>query len=82
MHHYFPALYFGVLTIGIVFDMFTFRMKPYGRVILAGIIMAASLYIFIQFAPISYGTELSKEQCEKLKWSKKWDLSWYFRSGD
>ncbi|CAG8460135.1 1553_t:CDS:10 [Acaulospora morrowiae] len=31
LHHYFPSLYFAILLIGVGFDLFTFRLSPYGN---------------------------------------------------
>ncbi|KAI8808004.1 Dolichyl-phosphate-mannose-protein mannosyltransferase-domain-containing protein [Cladochytrium replicatum] len=73
LHHYFPALYFSILTFAAIFDIATFRLPQSTRSLLALLIVVAAVYVFIQFAPLTYGTPMTKAHCEKIKWLSRWD---------
>lgn len=75
LHHYFPALYFGILLTACVFDAATTSVKRLPKCII-GIVCAVIIFTgFIMYAPITYGTEMSKGTCAMLKLRSKWDFN-------
>lgn len=77
LHHYFPALYFSILTFASVFDLVTSTMSPRRRIQVAAVIMALSIWTFAHFSPLAYGNPWTKKHCMSAKWLKTWDFSCY-----
>ena len=76
LHHYFPALYFSILTFGLTLDLFIKNRKGLIQGAIIFSLLVICIKLFIDFAPISYGFNLEKSACEKLVWSDKWGLNW------
>ncbi len=76
LHHYFPALYFGILLSGSIFDLATARLTSLRRVQLAIFFTAAAVATWYNLSPIAYGEKWTKEQCERSKWLASWDYPW------
>ncbi|RHZ75364.1 hypothetical protein Glove_216g188 [Diversispora epigaea] len=74
LHHYFPALYFAVLLVGVGFDLFTFRLSNRKKMICALIIISISITIFYMFSPLTYGGKWTKSSCKSMKWIDTWDF--------
>ncbi|BFZ64618.1 Dolichyl-phosphate-mannose--protein mannosyltransferase 1 [Saitoella coloradoensis] len=76
LHHYFPALYFGILTLCQGWDFFTKKFLGNAQARSAATILAllASAYVFSIYMPLSYGGPWTKAQCEKSKLMKTWDF--------
>ena len=74
LHHYLPSYYFGILFLGCLVDGVILRKFPGLRVVFYGISSAVLLYVFLQFAPLSYGLSMSREHCMSLKWLPSWDF--------
>ncbi|KAF0388611.1 PMT-domain-containing protein [Gigaspora margarita] len=74
LHHYFPSLYFAILLIGIIFDLFTHKLSSRYKLIIAIIFLVASVYVFTIFSPIIYGGSWTKSDCQKAKWISTWDF--------
>ncbi|KAI9846173.1 MAG: Protein O-mannosyltransferase 2 [Sclerophora amabilis] len=75
VHHYYPALYFAILTFGFVTDHST---RFLSRNIQWGIHLAMYALIiglFILFSPIVFGMEGSSTQWRYLKWFEKWRIT-------
>ncbi|KAI8904782.1 Dolichyl-phosphate-mannose-protein mannosyltransferase-domain-containing protein [Gorgonomyces haynaldii] len=72
IHHYFPALYIGILLTGAMFELFL-RFKSLQLVVLAGLTLAV-ISLFYLYAPITYGFEMSQALCQRLKLRSKWDF--------
>lgn len=78
VHHYYPALYFAILTTGFVVDWWT---RPLSRMdkrvewaVYAGLyILIAGL--FYLFRAIVFGMVGSNKQWSHLKWFPKWRIS-------
>ncbi|KAJ3116083.1 hypothetical protein HDU96_010458 [Phlyctochytrium bullatum] len=73
LHHYFPALYFAILLLGGLFEVFTIRYEPRHRWIIVGVVLFVVFWVFWDLSPLVYGTEMSRRRCERIKWSKHWD---------
>ena len=75
LHHYFPALYFSILTFASVFDLVTSSLRPRLRLQVAGGIAVVAIWSYLYFSPLAYGNQWTRRQCEKAKWLKTWDFS-------
>ncbi|KAF7300996.1 Glycosyltransferase family 39 protein [Mycena indigotica] len=75
LHHYFPALYFGVLLFASVFDLATSTLRPRVRLQIAAVLIILAIWNFSHFSPLAYGTQWTKSKCNSAKWLKTWDFS-------
>ncbi|KAJ3390226.1 hypothetical protein HDU84_007796 [Entophlyctis sp. JEL0112] len=75
LHHYFPALYFAILTVGVVFEIFTHKLSRPSRMILAGGFLAIVFIVYLDFSPLAYGESYDDiwHHCERIKWGNHWD---------
>ncbi|KAJ1570056.1 hypothetical protein HK096_003834 [Nowakowskiella sp. JEL0078] len=67
------ALFYSILLFGALFDFATHRLTPASRSLIAVVIGIVAIWMFWQFSPLTYGTGMSKEHCEWIKWKKTWD---------
>lgn len=77
LHHYFPALYFSILTLCGVWDFVTSPLRPRVQFYLVVLFTASAIMTFAYFSPLAYGGQWTKAKCESAKWLKTWDFSWY-----
>jgi len=82
LHHYFPALYFAIITLCQVFDFqisrfkigsLTFKDKPIVGMSAATVFMALSVVVFVLYAPLTYGNQWTKSECNRVKLFDTWD---------
>ena len=81
LHHYFPALYFAIITFCQVYDFATNRITSLhlkerpaiGRSGVA-IFLATSIVAFTLYAPLSYGNPWTQSACNKVKLLNTWDF--------
>ena len=80
LHHYFPALYFAILTLCQVYDFGANRISALGlqkrpAVGRGGIVafLAISIVAFTIYAPLSYGNPWTRDSCNKAKLFDTWD---------
>lgn len=80
LHHYFPALYFGIAAFCQIFDFTTHRIKSLGLGgkpalgwILATVMLALSVVAFGLYQPLAYGNQWTKSSCKAVKLFKGWD---------
>lgn len=84
LHHYFPALYFGVIAFTQTFDYLTVRvpamfvkdkaraplsLNRVGAVALLGLSIAS----FVLYAPLAYGNSWTQAECKRVKLFDSWD---------
>lgn len=74
LHHYFPALYYAILLIGIGFDLVTIRLKTRNRYIVAVMFLFVAIYVFSLFSPLTYSNPWTKKECHGVKWLNTWDF--------
>ncbi|KAI8621212.1 Dolichyl-phosphate-mannose-protein mannosyltransferase-domain-containing protein [Chytriomyces sp. MP71] len=55
LHHYLPALYFSILSVGVSFDVATRKTSNQSRQIICGIVLVVVFLGFVDFSPLSYG---------------------------
>ncbi|KAF9438498.1 hypothetical protein BGZ76_007480 [Entomortierella beljakovae] len=73
LHHYLPALYFGILLFSVTFDI-VLKFFPRKVRLLAMVLVASiAIYVFQMYAPLVYGLEWTKSQCEASKMLRTWD---------
>ncbi|KAF8905795.1 Dolichyl-phosphate-mannose-protein mannosyltransferase-domain-containing protein [Gymnopilus junonius] len=75
LHHYFPALYFGILLSCGIFDLLTSTLRPRVRLQIAAVLMVLAIWNFQHLSPLAYGSPWTKAKCESAKWLKTWDFS-------
>ncbi|PLN82153.1 PMT-domain-containing protein [Aspergillus taichungensis] len=81
LHHYFPALYFALMTLCQEFDFLANRIQKLGMPsrpaigkVLAGAFLAASIFTFTLYAPLAYGNPWTQDACRKVKLLGGWDF--------
>ncbi|KAI8367622.1 glycosyltransferase family 39 protein [Radiomyces spectabilis] len=74
LHHYLPALYFATLVLAVGFDLALTRLPEGGRLLVTLGVCVAIIATFHSFAPITYGTDWTKEACEAAHWLPTWDF--------
>lgn len=81
LHHYFPALYFAVMAFCQLFDFITARIPSSGvqkstifNRVGAVVILAVSVAAFTLFAPLAYGNQWTKAECNRVKLFTTWDF--------
>lgn len=67
IYHYLPALGFALLGLGLLLD----RCGRHARWLTAAL-LALGAAAFVYFAPLSYGTEITREQFEARIWMPSW----------
>lgn len=81
LHHYFPALYFAILTLSQEFDFLANRIKSLGLPskpvigkLLMGVFLGLSIFTFTVYSPITYGNPWTQDACRKVKLVSSWDF--------
>ncbi|CAO3571689.1 unnamed protein product [Mortierella alpina] len=77
LHHYLPALYFAILMLCVTFDL-ACRFIP-NRYRLAALLVVSTIAILVfrARAPLTYGSQWTRSQCEGSKMLKTWDYDCY-----
>jgi dolichyl-phosphate-mannose-protein mannosyltransferase len=66
LYHYLPALIFAILGIGLLLDRIDHKRM------LGTILLAASIFGFLYFAPLTYGIPVSKAAMSRMFWFDGW----------
>ncbi|KAF3907853.1 hypothetical protein ABW20_dc0103402 [Dactylellina cionopaga] len=80
LHHYFPALFFGIIAVCQAWDFVFTRLKvlgvrdkpSIGMLATVGY-LGASIVVFWLYSPIAYGNQWTKAECNRVKLLGKWD---------
>lgn len=78
VHHYYPALYFAILTMGFVVDWMTRPLARKDKRIewaVYGVLYAGIIFLFWLFRAIVFGMEGSHTQWRHLKWLNSWRIT-------
>ncbi|KAJ2959469.1 hypothetical protein NQZ79_g5063 [Umbelopsis isabellina] len=75
LHHYMPALYFGILAFAATFDLLTRNLQPGKKFSIATMFITVVIAVFLVYSPLTYGTNWSKDSCIRSKIMEKWDYS-------
>ncbi|KAF9927583.1 hypothetical protein FBU30_003048 [Linnemannia zychae] len=73
LHHYLPALYFAILLFSVTFDLVCRFIPNRVRMIAVILIAAIAIYTFRIRAPLTYGSEWTRPECEASKILSTWD---------
>ncbi|KAI8610812.1 Dolichyl-phosphate-mannose-protein mannosyltransferase-domain-containing protein [Chytriomyces sp. MP71] len=79
-HHYLPAFSFSVLFAVAYIDANRSRIERMVGVnarILVGAYISVVAAVFVEFAPLTYGWDISLEEVRRRAWLKTWDLRGY-----
>lgn len=79
VHHYYPALYFAILTAGFVLDWMTRPLARTGRKsiewALFAVLYAVTTGLFVLFRAVVFGMQGSHTQWRHLRWFEKWTIT-------
>jgi len=78
VHHYYPALYFAILTAGFVIDWFTRPLARKDKRVEWGVYFlwyAGVIGMFVLFRAITFGMEGNNRQWSHLKWFSTWRIT-------
>ncbi|TPX35203.1 dolichyl-phosphate-mannose---protein mannosyltransferase [Synchytrium endobioticum] len=67
LHHYFPALYFSILLLAACFDLLASKSPRSLKYLAVLILTCISSYVYIRYAPMTYGLHMDPNHCESLK---------------
>jgi dolichyl-phosphate-mannose-protein mannosyltransferase len=72
--YYIPALYFGILLIGVTFEYIHFKNLRLGQIV-SFVSVLAALWFYSTLSPITFASSWTSESCEAAaKWSQWWDF--------
>ncbi|TPX33342.1 dolichyl-phosphate-mannose---protein mannosyltransferase [Synchytrium microbalum] len=76
LHHYFPALYFALISFAFVIDHISIRLVPnwWSRTIIMSAIGALAIANFVYFAPLSFGFNVPAADMKGREWISAWNL--------
>ena len=74
-HHYYPALWFSIISAGFCVDWVTSRMRKDLQWGVYMILYAATIGLFWLFRAICFGMEGSSTQWKHLKWFEQWRIT-------
>ncbi|KAI9750802.1 MAG: hypothetical protein M4579_006303 [Chaenotheca gracillima] len=75
VHHYYPALYFAILTFGFVTDHLTRPLSRNAQWGVHAVLYGITIGLFILFLPISWGMVGPSSQWSHLKWFEGWKMT-------
>lgn len=78
VHHYYPALYFAILTMGFVVDWFTRPLARHNKAAewaVYGLLYSITVGLFVLFRAVVFGMEGSNTQWKHLKWFENWKIT-------
>jgi len=75
VHHYYPALYFAILTAGFVIDWTTRGWRKQLQWALFLVLYAVVIGLFVLFRAISFGMVGPSKQWAHLKWFSTWRIT-------
>lgn len=75
VHHYYPALYFAILTFGFCVDWLTRPLNLTLRSAVYGTLYIAIIALFIHFRAIVFGMEGPNQQWAHLNWLSRWRIA-------
>ena len=78
VHHYYPALYFAILTMGFMMDWFTKPLQRKDKKLewaVYSVLYIAVIGLFWTFRAIVFGMEGDNKQWRHLRWFDKWRIT-------
>src|SRR6266498_1558152 len=75
VHHYYPALYFAILTAGFCVNWFTQKLSGKYQWAVHGVLYVGVITLFILFRAIVFGMQGPNTQWRYLKWFDSWRIT-------
>lgn len=75
VHHYYPALYFAILTTGFIADWCLRNRAQIVQTVMYGVLYAVTIGLYIYFIPICWGMTGANQQYSYMKWFESWRMS-------
>lgn len=75
VHHYYPALYFAILTFGFCSDWMLRNQVKTLQYSVYGVLYGLTIALYIFFMPISWGMEGPNKEYSRLKWFDSWRVT-------
>ncbi len=75
VHHYYPALYFAILTFGFLADWFLRNRKAAVQWGVYGVLDATVIGLYVFFMPICWGMVGPNKQYSYMKWFDSWRMA-------
>jgi dolichyl-phosphate-mannose-protein mannosyltransferase len=75
VHHYYPALWFAILTMGFCLDFTTRNMNKQLRWGIFAVLYAVIIGLYWLFRAISFGMVGPSSQWKHLKWFESWRIT-------
>lgn len=75
VHHYYPALYFAILTFGFITDWVMRNQIKNVQVVIYGLLYVTTIGLYVLFMPISWGMTKPHKEYAYLKWFDGWRIT-------
>ncbi|KAL6234236.1 hypothetical protein BDW75DRAFT_169853 [Aspergillus navahoensis] len=75
VHHYYPALYYAILTFGFCVDWLTQTLNTKARWLVYGLLYVLVAGVFAYFRAIVFGIEGPSQQWRHLNWLSGWRIA-------
>ncbi|KAK4130922.1 glycosyltransferase family 39 protein [Trichocladium antarcticum] len=75
VHHYYPALYFAILTFGFLADWFLRNQKKAVQYGVYALLDATVIGLYVYFMPICWGMVGPNKQYSYMKWFSSWRMA-------
>ncbi|KAM0471184.1 hypothetical protein ACHAPX_009527 [Trichoderma viride] len=75
VHHYYPALYFAILSLGFLVDWTMRNRAAVVQGVIYGVLYSVIIGLYILFMPICWGMTGNHQQYSYLKWFDNWRIS-------
>lgn len=74
LHHYYPALFFAILNIGVLLDHVLGRRPVWQQRAAALLVAGTAAAVFVYFSPMCYGIEGPSRAFQGRRWLQSWNL--------
>ena len=75
VHHYYPALYFAILTAGFCIDWHTRNLRKGIQWTIFAILFAVVVGLFLLFSALCFGMVGPNQQWSHLRWFENWKIA-------
>ena len=75
VHHYYPALYFAILSFGFLTDWLLRNRIKQVQIVMYGLFYTVIVGLYIFFIPICWGMTGNNKQYSRMKWFTSWRMS-------
>lgn len=75
VHHYYPALYFAILTFGFIADWCLRNQNKVAQYAAYGVMYTVVIGLYILFIPICWGMVGPNKQYRYMKWFDNWRMT-------